>query len=98
MFVLHHFLFHLSTCSPNPVSTGDFSTMVSCLQGLPRGDRISAPKCRHRGVVSRFAPRARSATAMSSLSDFTAVDIDGKTRNLSEFVGKVSLVVNVASE
>ena len=33
----------------------------------------------------------------TTLKDFTAVDIDGNTRNLSEFVGKVSLVVNVAS-
>jgi len=33
----------------------------------------------------------------TTLKDFTAVDIDGNARNLSDFVGKVSLVVNVAS-
>lgn len=35
--------------------------------------------------------------AMTSLADFSAVDIDGKQRPLSEFAGSVVLIVNVAS-
>ena len=35
---------------------------------------------------------------MPRLSDFHAVDIDGADRSLSEFDGKVALVVNVASK
>ena len=35
---------------------------------------------------------------MASVHDFTATDIDGKDRKLSEFKGKALLVVNVASK
>jgi glutathione peroxidase len=35
---------------------------------------------------------------MTSVYDFSAVDIDGKERALSEFRGKVLLIVNVASQ
>lgn len=35
---------------------------------------------------------------MSTLHEFTAVDIDGNTRSLEEFRGQVVLVVNVASK
>lgn len=35
---------------------------------------------------------------MTSIYDFTANDIDGKPRSLSEFRGKAMLVVNVASK
>src|ERR1700760_2927560 len=35
---------------------------------------------------------------MTSLSDFTAKDIDGNERSLSEFEGKTVLIVNVASK
>jgi glutathione peroxidase-family protein len=35
---------------------------------------------------------------MNSFYDFKALDIDGKERSLSEFTGKVLLVVNVASK
>ena len=35
---------------------------------------------------------------MSSVYDFSAVDIDGNTRSLSEWRGKTLLVVNVASK
>jgi len=34
----------------------------------------------------------------TSAHDFTAVDIDGQQRDLSEYAGKVMLVVNVASK
>eukprot|EP00963_Diacronema_lutheri_P006729 scaffold587_cov339-Pavlova_lutheri.AAC.53 len=65
----------------------------------PPGAKIdSSQQCRHERVDAMSASEAKGADATSSLGDFTAVDIDGKTRNLSEFVGKVSLVVNVASE
>ena len=33
-----------------------------------------------------------------SIHDFSAKTIDGKTRNLSEYRGKIALIVNVASE
>jgi glutathione peroxidase len=35
---------------------------------------------------------------MKSIYDFTVKDIDGKERSLSEFAGKVLLIVNVASK
>ena len=35
---------------------------------------------------------------MTSIYDFTARDIDGKERSLSEFRGKLLLIVNVASQ
>ena len=35
---------------------------------------------------------------MSSIYDFTARDIDGRERSLSEFRGKLLLIVNVASQ
>ena len=35
---------------------------------------------------------------MKSIYDFSAKDIDGKERSLSEFAGKVLLIVNVASK
>jgi hypothetical protein len=35
--------------------------------------------------------------ASAGFYDFTPVDIDGKTRSLSEFEGRVCLVVNVAT-
>jgi len=35
---------------------------------------------------------------MGTLYELSAIDIDGKTRELKEFNGKVSLVVNVASQ
>ena len=35
---------------------------------------------------------------MDTVSDFTAIDIDGKEQTLSQYAGKVLLVVNVASQ
>ncbi len=35
---------------------------------------------------------------MDTVSDFTAIDIDGKEQALSQYAGKVLLVVNVASQ
>jgi len=35
---------------------------------------------------------------MDTLSEFTAIDIDGKEQALSQYAGKVLLVVNVASQ
>ena len=35
---------------------------------------------------------------MASIYDFTARDIDGKERSLSEFRGKLLLIVNTASQ
>ena len=35
---------------------------------------------------------------MGTVSDFTAIDIDGKQQALSQYAGKVLLVVNVASQ
>ena len=35
---------------------------------------------------------------MDTLSEFTAIDIDGKEQTLSQYAGKVLLVVNVASQ
>jgi glutathione peroxidase len=35
---------------------------------------------------------------MPTIHDFTAIDIDGKERSLSEFRGKTLLIVNVASK
>jgi glutathione peroxidase len=35
---------------------------------------------------------------MDTLSEFTAIDIDGKEQALSQYAGKVVLVVNVASQ
>eukprot|EP00236_Picocystis_salinarum_P003550 CAMPEP_0183834064 /NCGR_PEP_ID=MMETSP0807_2-20130328/6399_1 /TAXON_ID=88271 /ORGANISM="Picocystis salinarum, Strain CCMP1897" /LENGTH=191 /DNA_ID=CAMNT_0026080049 /DNA_START=1685 /DNA_END=2260 /DNA_ORIENTATION=+ len=58
--------------------------------------RRLAPTLRSATRVARRPAFVSAAVSTSSLGDFTAVDIDGKTRNLSEFVGKVSLVVNVA--
>lgn len=40
----------------------------------------------------------RSAMAQASLYDLSAKSIDGKDQSLSEFKGKVALVVNVASQ
>jgi glutathione peroxidase len=34
---------------------------------------------------------------MSTLADFSAVDIDGQPRSLAEYAGKLALIVNVAS-
>lgn len=36
--------------------------------------------------------------AMTTVYDFSAIDIDGRERSLSEFRGKVLLIVNVASK
>jgi len=43
------------------------------------------------------APSTSSASASGSIYDFTMKDIDGKQVNLTDFRGKVVLVVNVAS-
>jgi glutathione peroxidase len=45
-----------------------------------------------------FAVNCEEAPNMSSIYDFTARDIDGRERSLSEFKGKLLLIVNVASQ
>jgi glutathione peroxidase len=44
------------------------------------------------------SPPNRSRTPMHNLSNFTLPRLDGTPQNLGEFVGKVVLVVNVASQ
>jgi len=39
-----------------------------------------------------------TATAASTIYDFTAKDIDGKTVSMDKYRGKVVMVVNVASK
>jgi len=46
-------------------------------------------------VIGSFA--MDGAMAQNSLYDLSATSIDGGVKNLSEFKGKVSIVVNVAS-
>jgi glutathione peroxidase len=44
------------------------------------------------------APGSSGEARMTTVYDFTARDIDGKERSLSEFRGKLLLIVNVASQ
>jgi len=39
-----------------------------------------------------------ASSAKTTIYDFTATDIDGRARSLSEFAGKALLIVNVASK
>lgn len=50
------------------------------------------------GVVGMGDSRAVALTGAKNLFELSAIDIDGKNRSLSEFAGKVVLVVNVASK
>src|SRR3546814_2277785 len=46
----------------------------------------------------RYVPNAQGVRAMATAHDFSAVDIDGHDKPLSDYAGKVLLVVNVASQ
>lgn len=57
------------------------------------------PAIRHRAVTTRPATTTQPATTRpASIHAFTLKDIDGRDRTLSEFKGKVVLMVNVASK
>jgi glutathione peroxidase len=53
--------------------------------------------CNGYGRRTLFFPRNRSFL-MTTVHDFSAKTIDGKTKSLAEFKGKVLLVVNTASQ
>mmetsp|Transcript_7948 Transcript_7948/g.49069 ORF Transcript_7948/g.49069 Transcript_7948/m.49069 type:complete len:200 (-) Transcript_7948:444-1043(-) len=62
--------------------------------------RCSAARCAPTWRYGRGRERKKLVVcaATTSLSDFEAVDINGRKRKLSSYKGKVTLVVNVASE
>jgi hypothetical protein len=72
--------------------------------GYPRALRTaraapaSATPAPHSAWLSSVAPAAAAAEPESKFYSFTVNDIHGKPRALSEFRGKVVLVVNTASE
>src|SRR3546814_4572754 len=46
----------------------------------------------------RYVPNVQRGRAMATAHDVSAVDIDGHDKPLSDYAGKVLLVVNVASQ
>ena len=49
-------------------------------------------------LISAFCAMTATSAAEQAIYDFNAQRIDGSTKSLEEFKGKVALVVNTASE
>src|SRR5690606_36432047 len=76
----------------------DHPAAVVTLCGLPLFLHRSAHLDRRFRLLARCNTASNTGNVMASIYDFTARDIDGKERSLSEFRGKLLLIVNTASQ